>query len=203
MARTNDKAPMRKREILKHFRQVLVKEGIEGASMAKIASSMGIHPSLLVHYFKTKDDMIVELVDYILEQYEKLVKKRTNDVSDPHKRLNALLEMVFDVDWISQIDTREFNACYYLALRNARVMQRLRKMYNFFRETLSGELGRYMDMGIIPKGDPEKSAEIIILCVEGLSLYRNIRGGEKKYHELGRDLKNLVMDMLRRNNDTR
>jgi hypothetical protein len=104
--------------------------------------------------------------------------------------------MIFDVDWISLVDTREFNACYYLALRNARIMERFQKMYQYFRENLTRDFALYMKSGIIPKGNPEKNAEIIILCVEGLSFYRNICGGEKKYHELGAHLKNLVMNML-------
>lgn len=196
MARKNDKAPMRKKEILGHFRHVLDEEGVEGASMAKIASRMGIHPSLLVHYFKTKDDMLVELVDFILGKYESLVKKRILAVSDPSKRLNAILDTIFDVDWIRIVSAREFNACYYLSLRNARVKERFRRMYNFFREYLTQEFSSYMKSGIIPKGDPEKHAEILILLVEGLSYYRNVSGGEKKYHELGTHLKGLVMDML-------
>jgi len=53
MPRKN-KANIRKREILEHFYEVLSNEGLEGASIAKIAKHMGVHPSLLMHYFKTK-----------------------------------------------------------------------------------------------------------------------------------------------------
>ena len=54
MARKKDGAPLRKREILEHFQQVLVEEGFEGASIGKIARRMGINPSLIIHYFSTK-----------------------------------------------------------------------------------------------------------------------------------------------------
>lgn len=196
MARKNDRAPMRKREILEHFQQVLVEEGLEGASMAKIASHMGVNPALLVHYFKTKDDMIVELVDYILEKYETTFSKRIEKISNPSRRLKKNLDTMFSIDWISVVDTRVFYACYYLALRNPRVMERMQKMYSHFREYIAREIEFNMKSGVIPEADPEKDAELVIAVVEGLAFYRNVSGGNRTYKELGSYLKQRVVDML-------
>jgi AcrR family transcriptional regulator len=44
-------AGLRKPEILKCFYETILAEGIEGASIGKIAKRMGIHPSLIMHYF--------------------------------------------------------------------------------------------------------------------------------------------------------
>ena len=52
--RKNLKAEIRKPEILENYYQVLIEEGFEGVSIAKIAKRMNIHPSLIIHYFKTK-----------------------------------------------------------------------------------------------------------------------------------------------------
>jgi len=54
MARTKDKTETRKKEIIESFQQVISEEGIEGASIGKIAANTGIHPSLIIHYFKNK-----------------------------------------------------------------------------------------------------------------------------------------------------
>jgi AcrR family transcriptional regulator len=196
MARTKDKAPLRKKEILEHFQQVLVEEGFEGASIGKIARRMGINPSLIIHYFSTKEDMIVELVDFILEKYESTFLKRLEVIDDPEERLKAGLDTVFSVDWISLVDTRAFNACYYLSLRNPKVKVRLQKMYQHFRDYLVQEITLYMNRGIIPATDPSKDADLIIAIVEGLSFYRNISGGKKKYGELGTYLKQRILMIL-------
>ncbi|MGC9324170.1 MAG: TetR/AcrR family transcriptional regulator [Desulfomonilia bacterium] len=196
MARKKDKAPLRRREILETFQQVLIEEGFEGASIAKIASRMGIHPSLIIHYFSTKEDMIVALVDYILETYERTFLKKLKEISDPRKRLETGLSTLFGVDWISLVDTRAFYACYYLGLRNQNVKMRLQKMYHRFRKYLIQEIGLYMESGLIPKTDPEQDADLIIALVEGLSFYRNISGGKKKYQNLGQYLQQKVLSML-------
>ncbi|HOD72633.1 MAG TPA: TetR/AcrR family transcriptional regulator [Deltaproteobacteria bacterium] len=196
MARTKDKAPLRKREILEHFQQVLVEEGFEGASIGRIARRMGINPSLIIHYFSTKEDMIVELVDFILEKYESTFLKRLEVIDDPEERLKTGLGTIFSVDWISLVDTRAFNSCYYLSLRNPKVKVRFQKMYQHFRDYLVQEITLYMDKGIIPATDPAKDADLIIAIVEGLSFYRNISGGRKKYGELGAYLKQRILTIL-------
>ena len=42
-------AEMRKPDILKHFFDLILEEGIEGASIGKVAKKMKIHPSLIIH----------------------------------------------------------------------------------------------------------------------------------------------------------
>ena len=196
MARTRDRAPLRKREILENFHQVLVEEGFEGASIGKIARRMGIHPSLIIHYFSTKEDMIVEFVDYILEKYENTFLKKIENIEDPRERLKAGLDTIFSVDWVSLVDTRAFYACYYLGLRNPKVKTKLQKMYQRFREYLVHVITLYRDEGVIPSADPGKDADLIIALAEGLSFYRNISGGKKKYRELGKYLKQRALSLL-------
>ena len=57
------KADVRKKEILEHFYIVLKQEGFENASIAKIANLMDVNPSLLIHYFKTKEEMVFAFVE--------------------------------------------------------------------------------------------------------------------------------------------
>ena len=58
MGRPN-KSDERKPEILQNLIQVLSNEGIEGTSFAKIGDQMGVHASLIVHYFKNKEEMLL------------------------------------------------------------------------------------------------------------------------------------------------
>ncbi|MBN2284458.1 MAG: TetR family transcriptional regulator [Deltaproteobacteria bacterium] len=197
MARKKDKAPIRRKEILEHFQNVIVDEGVEGASIAKIANRMGTHPSLLIHYFSSKEEMIIALVDFILEQYETTFVKKLDEIHDPAQRFEALLNTIFGVDWISLVDTKAFYACYYLSLRNERVKVRFQKMYMRFRNYLIHEIEMCMKEGIIAETEPQKDADFIIALVEGLSFYRNISGGRRTYRELGLYLKEKALTILK------
>ena len=67
--RKNLSADLRKPEILESYYQVLIQEGLEGASIGKIADRLNIHPSLIIHYFKNKERMKLALVDLLVEKY--------------------------------------------------------------------------------------------------------------------------------------
>lgn len=196
MARTKDKTETRKKEILESFQQVISEEGIEGASMGKIAANMGIHPSLIIHYFKNKEEMTVALAEFIFEKYETTFAKKLDEIRNPKQRLDALLNTIFSVDWISLVDTQAFYACYYLCFRNKKVKAEFEKMYQMFKTYLAEEIQLCMNEGVIRRTDPDMYADLIIALVEGLSFYRNISGGPSKYSELGKYLKARALEIL-------
>jgi len=57
------KSESRKPEILQNLYKVVNREGLEGTTLNKVAKEMGVNSGLLVHYYKTKDEMIFALVD--------------------------------------------------------------------------------------------------------------------------------------------
>ena len=118
------------------------------------------------------------------------------EMNNPKKRLHILLDTIFGIDWISLVDSSSFYACYYLSFRNTKVKKRLAKLYERFKEYLVNEINMCVSEGLITASDPEKDADLIISLVEGLSFYRNIAGGQEKYQELGKYLKEKALQML-------
>ena len=197
MARPRDKAEIRKREILENFYQVLVEEGLEGSSIGKIAARMGIHPSLIIHYFSTKDEMIVELVELILKEYEETFLPRLEEKKDPEERLNAALDAIFGLDWNRLVDMGAFSACYSLSFRNERVRASFQRMYSTLREYLVKEIAYYMEMGLVARADPERLADLIIALMEGYSFYRAVMDNEHRFDELSQFLRENALAILR------
>ena len=93
--RKNQKAEIRKPEILENYYQILIDEGFEGASIGKIAKRMHIHPSLIIHYFKTKENMTFELVDLLIEKYLAPEFLEFDHITDMEKRFHALIDTLF------------------------------------------------------------------------------------------------------------
>jgi len=65
----NQRAEIRKPEILENYYKILIDEGFKGAPIGKIAKHMHIHPSLIIHDFKTKENMSSEVVDLLIKKY--------------------------------------------------------------------------------------------------------------------------------------
>jgi len=199
MARPRDKAETRKKEILDNFYAVLIEEGLEGASIAKVAARTDINPSLVIHYFSTKEEMVVALVNRVLQMYEEAFLPRLQGIKDPRKRLEAAAETFFGSDWAGLLDHGVFYACYSLGFRNRRVKSSFQRMYSRLRELLTAEIGDMMEKGVVAKGDPGLTADLIISLLEGYDFYRCIIEDEKQREEFGGFLKENLLGMLMAN----
>jgi AcrR family transcriptional regulator len=191
---------IRKQEILESFYQVMIKEGFKGSSIAKIAKHMGVHPSLITHYFKKKDDLILEFVDNLINKYEEMYAVKFGDVTDPEERFHLLLDLIFGTDWANLVDNRVFFECYSLSLRDERLKKRLNEMYLRFKNQLIVEINSYIEHGVIREIDPNKAANFIISLVEGIDYYGNILDDQSKpqLEELGQYLKEIVINALKK-----
>jgi AcrR family transcriptional regulator len=196
MGRRN-KIDIRKPEILEHFYQVLKTEGLEGASIFKIASHMGVHPSLLIHYFKTKEEMTVELVDFLLRQHVGAFFLTWDEIESDEQRLSTILDTIFGVGWAELFDNSVFYALYYLSFRNKRVHEIFGTLYTYFRGYLVRTLEKCIANGLIKKIDADTFADILISLVEGLDFYKNIRDDDQRIECIGLYLKDMVLLFLK------
>lgn len=197
MARKPDNAPARRREILEHFYEVLKSESIEGASNAKIASHMNINPSLIYHYFASKEEMIVELVQYLTAQYREAFGPVVDQVSNPEERLEVAIDMLFSRDWVQFIDMGVFYSCYALSFRNESVRRSIQGMYLELRRLLADEIGALIEAGVIAGAEPDMLADAVIAVLEGYDYYRCLMLDDERFDEVCVLLKENVLAMLK------
>lgn len=169
------KADERKYEILVHFYEVVKEEGFENASIAKIAEKMSVNPSLLIHYFKTKEEMVIDLVDFLLGRYEDAYIEKFEKVQDPKQRFEMTISFILGEDWMQMADHHSvFYACYYLSSRYERIRERFQQMYQQYREMLEVEAKVWYEKGLITYSDPTQVAEYLIMLNEGLTYYEGV-----------------------------
>ncbi len=196
MARPADKAPFRKLEIMESFYEVLVEEGLQEASMAKIAKRMGVRPSLLIHYYSTKEEMVDGLVGFITQRYEKTFFPKLDEVHDPAERLDLILDMIFGLEWFRLVDNSAFYACYYLSFRNEKVKHHFQEMYLRLREMLVEEIRQYDGSGTLSGEDAERRADLVLIVLGGFNYQKNIFDDDLRFEDLGRRLKGLALSLI-------
>ena len=165
-------AEVRKPDILNNFFQVLKEEGLEGASIGKVAKRMGIHPSLIIHYFQNKDNLILALVDHIIHEAGVIFKKLSIQTGDPEQQLRNLVKIFFSDEWYRMTDIGTDFGVFSLSSRNGQVEMKLRDMYALLKKLIVNELRALIDDGGISIRDPERAAETIITMYEG---YRHFK----------------------------
>jgi AcrR family transcriptional regulator len=195
--RKNKNAALRKPDILESFYQVLIQEGLEGASIGKIADRIGIHPSLIIHYFKNKENLKLELVGLLIEKYESPDMIDFDHIEDDEERFSALMDMIFSFKWSRTVDPSVHFGFYYLSLRNEKIMERFRVMFKWLRDYLAEQLSDFNAKGIIDVRDAVKAADYIVTLMEGLEIHNQFLAEGKPFEEFARTAQKALVSALK------
>jgi len=191
-------ADKRKPEILDHFYQVLIKEGLQGASIAKIATHMGVNSSLLTHYFHSKEEMVHELLEDIFKKYAETFMVKIKKIRDPEKRFDALLDTFFGVEWDHLIDGSVFYACFYKSFRSQQAKRLLNQRFYELREFVRQEIELGMKAGILKETDTGMAADLIIAIQEGVSFYESALGEHDRTEAMYQYLREGAKKLLKK-----
>ena len=165
-------ADIQKPKIVKHFYKIILAEGFEGASIAKVAKRMKIHPSLILHYFGNKENLTLALVDYVIDEYGSLLKKYKSQDLAPEERLTRLLEAIWSREYYEKINVAGSFAVLAVSFRNNKIHGKVRDLYRIFKKFLMREFTYLIDHRVIAIKDPEQTAEIIMTMIEGSRHFR-------------------------------
>lgn len=179
----------RQLEIVKVFYKVAKKEGLENTSIAKIAKVMDINPSLIIHYFKTKEELTYALIDYILDKYLLIYKiKRENGI--PSKQsLSAVIDDLFSRKWDKLFDDGLFYSCYALSFREKNIKSKYKKLTNSLREHLTELIEECKEAQVIEVRNPRFTADLIFALIDGSYFYLSLSENTKAFNEKIADYK--------------
>lgn len=89
------KKTSKKQSIVIAFMQCVVEQGLSNSSMGEIASKIGIDRSSLYYYFKSRDDLIDALVQYVVEQYIDRLSLALSSFTTQAERAGQLINHLF------------------------------------------------------------------------------------------------------------
>ena len=186
---------VRQKEIIEAFYNVAKQEGLENTSVAKVAKQMGINTSLILHYFESKDELIFGLINYILERYKSLYI--ISDLGDTETKLKKTIDNLFSRDWNNLIDDGVFYSSYTLIFRDKNIKHAFKNLHDSLRVYLSEVISEAKTEAIVDVEDPDETAELIFILVEGayyyLSLYET---SDPNYSKKIARYKKAALDLL-------
>ncbi|MGH2644735.1 MAG: TetR/AcrR family transcriptional regulator [Chitinophagaceae bacterium] len=173
----------RQKEIIKTFYKVAKKEGLENASIAKVAVAMNINPSLVLHYFQTKEKLIYGLIEYILEKYLLIYKVNDNSGQDAEGALFIAVDNIFSKKWNSLFDDGVSYSCFSLAFRDKKIKKKYKVLLDTLRKTLENLISNCVKKGIIDVKDPAFTADLIFVLVDGAYYYLSLVDDKIEYRK--------------------
>lgn len=200
VGRKNKNAELRKPEILEGYYQVMIKEGMDGTSISKIAKHLGIHPSLILHYFKTKENLKLELIEMMVSKFKSRHLLTLDHIKDDATRFETLIDIFFSYEWSRTVDPGVHYGFYYQSYRDENIKQICRDMFLWLRDFLYKELLYYNKKGIIQVKDELKAADIIVTLMEGLEFHAQFLSDKEQFDDFAETAKQSTLAILHNNN---
>lgn len=185
---------LRQKEIIKVFYNIARKVGLENTSIALIAKEMDVNPSLIIHYFQTKEDLTYGLIEYILEKYKLIFKEKSKQ--DSRQILTELIDNLFSDKWNKLFDDSLFYSCYALTFRDAKTRLMYRSLLDSLRENLASVLKICQQEGVVETDDPEKAADAFFAILDGAYFYLSLVEDKKEYVARMKSYRQLVHQLL-------
>ena len=82
---------MRKTQILEAAYEVIALKGCSDFTLEDVANTAGLSKGGILHYFKTKEDILVSLLVMIYTAVEDIITKRAERYRTPERKLKAII----------------------------------------------------------------------------------------------------------------
>jgi AcrR family transcriptional regulator len=182
--------------------QVIARKGLEGATLKQIGKEMGVSPSLLMHYFASKEELILALVDYMVERMDRTYHRAIKQTKSAKERLTLYIDKNFDFEIPQSVEDKVFYGSFYLALSDERIRARFRRMYEHDHQMIVGLIKDYMEETGIENLDPDLLAIQLISTIEGFYLYRVVHGDSPELNQAAAGYKESLWNLLRGHHDS-
>ena len=177
------KSEERRKEILEACYQVVAKKGLEGATLKSIGKEMGVAPSLLMHYFASKEELIQSLVDFMIQKMDYTFLERMEQIPTARARLDLFLEKNLSFELPDAVDNKVFYGAFYLSIGDEHVRQSFRKVYDHDRAVLTRLIADYAAEADLRDLRPDLLAIQILSLFEGLYLFKVVYGRTTELRE--------------------
>jgi len=161
----------RRKEIIVSFYEVACEIGLENTSIAKLAQHLKISKGLVLHYFTNRDELLLGLVEYILEQHLNVMASDALGAMDSREKLAYFIEHLFSRKWNRYFDDGVFYSCYALIYRTPLFKESFRAYLGELHLVLYKKLEEAAENRVIFNPDMAEITEVIFALIDGAYYY--------------------------------
>ncbi len=93
---SSSKGDLKKIQIIQSAIRCIASEGIENASYENIGRPLKLTRSHVAYYFKSKDDILLKAIEYVIAKGQALTVERVQNAKTTEDRLVAMVQATFD-----------------------------------------------------------------------------------------------------------
>ena len=187
----------RRRQIMEALHKCLLKKPFDQTSIKDIAAVARINHGMLHYYFKSKDDILLNYIEYVIERYKTLFEEWIHSKRDSFGSSKDILRASFNFMYqkitLNRDLSKIFIEIWEIAIYNRKVKEKLQKAYSEWIETVTLTIREV-------SGDEGTSARLsmgLVAFLEGVSLLSVILDkDEMETQLLLKDFEERVLKMI-------
>jgi AcrR family transcriptional regulator len=162
----------RRLAVARAARTVIAREGLDGASVRRVADELGSSTTVVTHYFSSRDELMAAAIgDAYASAAERMAARAEETGGSPLAALGALLEEALPLDAERRDEARIWLAFWAGAAVSERLREVQRGGYATWRDLVARLLREAAGAGELrPDLDPRREGERLLLLVDGLTL---------------------------------
>jgi AcrR family transcriptional regulator len=156
-------------QILRAALSLLVEHGSSALTLRRIAAESGMNVGNLNYYFRSKDDLIRELLNAVISSYEDSFDAIMHEPgATAEERLEKLVTLILE-DITTKKTTRFFPELWVLSNHDRFVQDRMEELYDRARVSLNELIAEINPA--LPEDERETLALFISASMEGLTVF--------------------------------
>ena len=157
--------------ILQHTSHVIAIRGVDGCSLTAVARAAGCSIGMIQHHFQTRDALVLASIAYRGEQATDEWRRISEAVTDPIRRIGALLSFVVEGEESFADAWGFWVQAYAAAPRDEEVRRTISAALQVWRTLFVTALAAARDTGRIAADlDPERNASYVVAAADGLAM---------------------------------
>jgi AcrR family transcriptional regulator len=173
-----------KAKIVEAAQRLIASQGVEKTSMREIAEEAGITTGAIYYYYKSKEELLYDVMDYATAITAEIMKMRSNPEAKPDEMLDEIARKV-----TQQLKNNSlWNLRFYLALQAAQGDQTLRERFvsNYAAQTQrTADLFNYV-FGTPPQPQDLDLAVLMVAALDGINFQQFIGALPVEIEEMAR-----------------
>lgn len=157
------------------------KNGYQGANIAEILKEVGINKGSMYHFFKSKKELGLAVVDERIRKNIKVKYEKVLDSKIPYSTLFEILRSSPDILVFGCPLNKMSQEMVYI---DVDFKQLLSSVYKDFEKAIKNILVKAIYIGEIPECDPEVTARLIIASYEGGLMIYHLNQDRNQYEQV-------------------
>lgn len=130
--------------LIRHSYRLMGAKGMQGMTIQGVADRAGVSKAVVIYYFKTKEDLVLKTMRWVLAQVAVRVTEATAAAGSPAEKVQAMIDAIF----VDPVRNRDFYLTYPDLIVHGTRNHRFNELSSTFRSIVNAKYAQVIRDGV-------------------------------------------------------